>query len=144
MDAANTGLTGYSAYQLGKQVLPKVAPPVASVAAKVTPWAARAALPLYGAYSVADGALMTPYRLATGQESLQGMQAAGVQNSYGSNILSNLARPGRAAWGMVDATQDSMRTAVREYMRGGQLDAARRPVPPPTPPGQDMTGGSDF
>ena len=113
--------------------MPKVPPvPAPSLAT-----AARGGLAGYGAYALADAAVGTPYQMIRGTANLEGLQQSGVHNSWISNVGQNLMRPGKALWGMMDATQDGIRTGVREYFRGRQLDNAPRPTMP-------MTGGGDF
>jgi hypothetical protein len=132
---ADTGLNAYNAYALSRGAFQGVrsfggqvaqhglGTATANLGRGAAAQVATRALPAYGAYALADAALVTPYQLATGQADLEGAQQRGVHDSYLSNLGSNLMRPGRAAFSFAQGAGDTLVNAPSQLMRGRDLDA---------------------
>ena len=136
LSAAQQGLEAAGNYQtgtwLGSKMVPSAAGAGASLAQKIPA--------VYGAYALGDAAL-TPINLLTGRDNLEDLQQSGVHDHWMKSIGNNLARPGRAAWGMATAAPSAIYGGVREYFRGRQLDAMRAQPPRPTGPGPAQYAG---
>lgn len=149
-DAGSTALNNQTGYEASKFLMQRAAPSlVPSTSTAATSLATRVPA-LYGAYALGDLAI-SPVRAAMGYDNYQDLQMRGVNDSYLSNVGSNLMRPGRALFGTLDSAYNGTVGGVREYFRGRSLDQqaakARQSAPRPTQPWSGAgatTGGADF
>jgi len=75
----------------------------------------------YGAYALGDVA-RSGYNLATGQESLGGIQSDAMGRGYMDNVNHNLARPGQAVIALGDSAIDTAINTPAQAIRGYGLD----------------------